>query len=535
MWMQVHYYNPTGRAGEVDRSGLTLKITSVLRKEHAAVLALGPSPSPEYPPIPAGEDWYRVRSTCAECMKTHFEKDEVTVVAVMAHAHFAAKKVETHVVRDGKDIGPLYELKRYDYNHQLYVQPRIPTIKRNDVLETVCEYNTLRKEDPTHFGDGSQEEMCFSFVLYYPRQPLLGWCADFDYQQGEHAGDYASPCTDCRGNGAWPAGYAEWAKNQRKCEDPTVRETLTSKMACPPCAAKGTCTTNDYVTFWKPGETICPYLCAMWEHTKNTGYMCSKGFADDYPSHAGGPKHDLSNVPGPASGCSPVAEVRKVSDNCMKHTDCPTGKYCRNGRKVAPEAAGLLWCTDCFLCCLRQDAVGGAGETDRLYRCPQSCGCEQSAQACNREGEVLCRGCCAMNKCEDNEADGAKLLAAAERTEKSCSELRGSSELTTLCTRLAVSLSECERVGLLQCDGSVFLKDVCPVLCSACPKCSLDSTCSRCTSPATCSSTQLDFNGSLCSKSVCPMLSATPSPTSESWEITPGWSLPVALLVLPFL
>eukprot|EP00755_Sulcionema_specki_P025330 Sspe_Gene.83063::Locus_54488_Transcript_1_1_Confidence_1.000_Length_1940::g.83063::m.83063 len=252
-------------------------------------------------------------------MGAFFEQDEVSVVGVMAHAHFAGQKVETYVIRNGKNIGPLYEMKRYDYNHQLYLQPRLPTIQRGDVLETQCVYNTLGKDKPTYFGDGSHEEMCFSFVLYYPRQPRLGWCYDRRWDDKVVRSTYKKHCNDCRGSAKWNEWFAEYLRVARNCSSVELREARAASLDCPPCAANGTCSTKDYVDFWQPW-TFCNYMCAVWENT--TAYMCSKGFADPFPAYEGGPTVTLTDVPAEETGCSSPEVVRKVSDNCKVHTDC---------------------------------------------------------------------------------------------------------------------------------------------------------------------------------------------------------------------
>eukprot|EP00755_Sulcionema_specki_P022949 Sspe_Gene.77715::Locus_48572_Transcript_1_1_Confidence_1.000_Length_1981::g.77715::m.77715 len=320
MWLQVHYYNPKGIAGKVDTSGITLKITPVLRKEHAGIIAFGPAIPPEYPPIPPGKTSHVVRSTCAECMATHFDADEVTVVAGMAHAHFLASKITTHVIRDGKNIGPAYELKRYDYNHQLFVQSSITKLRRGDVLETTCEYNSMTRENPTHFGEGSQEEMCFSFLLYYPRQPRLGWCYDFDWRNGSWGAQYAPQCEACRNDPTWSASFVQQQATERGCDDEAKRGALAATGNCPPCAANGTCKTADYIAYWRPTETFCPYFCSLGNPHDSTPYVCAKALIDRHKSYTAGKK--IGSLTSPPQECSPKAAVRTVADNCKVHTDC---------------------------------------------------------------------------------------------------------------------------------------------------------------------------------------------------------------------
>eukprot|EP00755_Sulcionema_specki_P014380 Sspe_Gene.56490::Locus_31084_Transcript_1_1_Confidence_1.000_Length_3036::g.56490::m.56490/K00503/DBH; dopamine beta-monooxygenase len=532
LWVQIHYYNPSGVAGVRDSSGLRLRVTPHLRRENAGMLLLGLNLSPSYPPIPPGVTSHLVRNRCAGCLGLAFDRDEVTVIGAMYHAHLQATKAVTYVLRNGTNLGPLHDMKRYDYNHQAFLPPRIPTIARDDMLETVCEYNTMGKDDDTYFGETTNEEMCFSFILYYPRQPRVWWCYDNEWVQGDQS--YAPLCAECKGNASWVEAFAREQVSLRQCENATLRNRQISMGHCPPCAHNTSCSLSDYIDFWKPADSHCAYYCSMAHPGEAVPYVCEKESLDRFKSYAAGEKVKMEDLPR-AHECTAEPAVRKAVDTCRLHSDCPPGDYCRNGRKAISEAPGLLECTDCTTCCTHHDAVGAEGETDRLYRCPASCRCPLTIAGCQREGEVLCRGCCAVPECTDRDEDGRRLLMSV-RTFMNCTQIREKveagemtqGEVDRLC-RVGQHSRVCELLGVSQCDGVTHLHTLCPKLCGKCPKCSASAQCSRCVPPAQCSSTA--SQPPACTPATCPSPSPLLSPSSL---LTPFHPLLLLLLINAF-
>lgn len=64
---------------------------------------------------------------------------------------------------------------RYDFNYQqARALSQDTTILPGDGLITECTYSTQERSKPTLGGYSTREEMCLSFVLYYPRTELAG-------------------------------------------------------------------------------------------------------------------------------------------------------------------------------------------------------------------------------------------------------------------------------------------------------------------------------------------------------------------------
>ena len=51
----------------------------------------------------------------------------------------------------------------FSYDEPIVIQP-------GDDIQTTCVYRSEDRTEMVYFGDGTQEEMCFAFLLYYPKE-----------------------------------------------------------------------------------------------------------------------------------------------------------------------------------------------------------------------------------------------------------------------------------------------------------------------------------------------------------------------------
>jgi hypothetical protein len=179
--LQVHYNNPNGLAGLVDRSGVLMEITSTTRQYSAAFLIVGIQNNAIS--IPPNKDNYGM------------ESDKVTVPSSLngkiifssvLHMHLLGKRIWTRVWRDGQVLNDpatgtdiLGHTDSYDYNFQ-HFDDRALTLQTGDQLSTTCIFeNTVERGlnfgNPNAAagrtvtgGESTQQEMCLSFVAYYP-------------------------------------------------------------------------------------------------------------------------------------------------------------------------------------------------------------------------------------------------------------------------------------------------------------------------------------------------------------------------------
>ncbi|CAG9832084.1 unnamed protein product [Diabrotica balteata] len=172
--LEVHFDNPKKKSG-LDTSGLRLHYTSELRENEAGILITGVAPSTLHF-IPPYQKEYKTAGYCSiDCTKEVIPKEGINVVSVMLHSHLAAKKLKLRHIRAMKELTPLAEDNRYDFNYQQSrsLSQDIPILP-GDGLITECTYSTLNRSKPTLGGYSTQDEMCLAFVLHYPRTQLAG-------------------------------------------------------------------------------------------------------------------------------------------------------------------------------------------------------------------------------------------------------------------------------------------------------------------------------------------------------------------------
>ncbi|KAL1497332.1 hypothetical protein ABEB36_008314 [Hypothenemus hampei] len=172
--LEVHFDNPQMKSAQ-DTSGLRLHYTNKLRENEGGILITGVAPSILHF-IPPYQNEYKTAGYCSfGCTKEVFPKDGINVVSVMLHSHLAGRKLKLRHIRGGKELQPLAQDNRYDFNYQQSRKLSQDTkLLPGDGLITECTYSTLERNKPTLGGYSTREEMCLSFVLYYPRTDLAG-------------------------------------------------------------------------------------------------------------------------------------------------------------------------------------------------------------------------------------------------------------------------------------------------------------------------------------------------------------------------
>ncbi|XP_060769945.1 DBH-like monooxygenase protein 1 homolog [Neoarius graeffei] len=171
--LEVHYDNPALQRRIVDSSGLRLFYTPKLRSYDAGVIETGVWVSP-YHMLPPGMQDYITEGHCMEeCLQESLESEMpsgVQVFAVLLHAHLAGRSIRTRHFRQQDELPPLSSDEHFDFNFQEF-QPLNPErqLLPGDSLITECIYNTKGRKNMTWGGLSTRDEMCLSYLLYYPR------------------------------------------------------------------------------------------------------------------------------------------------------------------------------------------------------------------------------------------------------------------------------------------------------------------------------------------------------------------------------
>ncbi|XP_074647533.1 DBH-like monooxygenase protein 1 [Tubulanus polymorphus] len=175
---ETHYDNPEGRTDIVDDSGIEITYTSNLREQEAGTMFIGSSVSPLAMVIPPRQEKFIARGMCSnsclsKALNKYTSQKEIHIFSVLGHAHLLGSGIRTRHFREGYELPWILNDMSYDFNYQTWRPLKKPvTIKSTDTIVTDCYYNSEKREGVTFAGEGTNAEMCYTVILYYPKLPM---------------------------------------------------------------------------------------------------------------------------------------------------------------------------------------------------------------------------------------------------------------------------------------------------------------------------------------------------------------------------
>ncbi|XP_059608084.1 MOXD1 homolog 1 [Phlebotomus argentipes] len=172
--LEIHYDNPRAKR-VIDHSGFRIHYTRQLRRNDAGMMISGVSIS-DTQMIPPGQKLYRNVGICGpSCTGAIFPEAGIRLISATLHSHVAGRRMKLRHVRDGQELERIIEDDNYDFTYQQVRQfANETTILPGDYLITDCAYETIGRKRPTLGGYSTKQEMCLSFITYYPRIDLAG-------------------------------------------------------------------------------------------------------------------------------------------------------------------------------------------------------------------------------------------------------------------------------------------------------------------------------------------------------------------------
>jgi hypothetical protein len=165
--VQVHYNNLAHLDGQTDKSGFDLCTTTELRPNDADVLAFGSTSFQ----IPAHSS---LDMTCDFTVPKGVPA--LHAIGGLPHMHKLGTAIDT-VVRPSGGGAPLDLGKRDPWNFEAqYWSPLDQVVTAGDVVSTRCAWNNTTAS-PVSWGENTEDEMCWSFTMYYPKieSPKWSW------------------------------------------------------------------------------------------------------------------------------------------------------------------------------------------------------------------------------------------------------------------------------------------------------------------------------------------------------------------------
>ncbi|PNH00660.1 MOXD1 1 [Tetrabaena socialis] len=174
----VHYNNPDALEGVVDASGLEVLYTPQLRQYDAGVLTLGQRAIT----IPPGRPIVTLKPNVCPSSCTSRLRTPLRLLSAMVHMHTLGRAIHTQHIRNGTELAPVASRRFYNFDFQS--QEAVPLASSlllpGDSLITTCSYDSTSRTNVTTYGESTQSEMCFTFVLYYPRDTHFTACSSMD-------------------------------------------------------------------------------------------------------------------------------------------------------------------------------------------------------------------------------------------------------------------------------------------------------------------------------------------------------------------
>ncbi|KAL4216860.1 hypothetical protein ACF0H5_023324 [Mactra antiquata] len=170
--LELHWNNPRNTDTYTDGSGLILHITPNLRSYDAGMYTIGQS----ILKIPSGREKHVENGTCpSECT---YERmiDTVNIVGATNHMHYLGIYGRSQIRRyDTGEVEIISEDKEYRYDSPTFKMHDEPIQMRpGDSLEMTCAFKSTSRNSTTFYGEGTSDEMCLSFVMFYPKQNVIG-------------------------------------------------------------------------------------------------------------------------------------------------------------------------------------------------------------------------------------------------------------------------------------------------------------------------------------------------------------------------
>jgi len=177
-YLNTHFDNPTGNANVVDNSGVRVWFKKTPRAHDAGLLQLGdPTVRKIGLILPQGKS--SITFTCSAACTSKKLTHDISIFGSMLHMHGnGIGMMNVHRDSQGQVVAqnlPWMRSDYYDWEFQPFLDD-VFTISANDSISTTCIYDT--RGSSVTFGLASENEMCITFLAYYPLVPDFGSCTD---------------------------------------------------------------------------------------------------------------------------------------------------------------------------------------------------------------------------------------------------------------------------------------------------------------------------------------------------------------------
>lgn len=165
--VQMHYSNLNGLANQVDQSAIELCTTDVLRPNDADVMAFGTTNILAKP---------RATTTVDCALSVPATTPSLQLFRSMPHMHQLGRSIGSSRERGGESPVIIDEVANWSFGLQPWNAIDVK-LQSGDTVRSYCSW-TNGGDTPVTWGEKTSDEMCYHFVMYYPRITTAGWSWD---------------------------------------------------------------------------------------------------------------------------------------------------------------------------------------------------------------------------------------------------------------------------------------------------------------------------------------------------------------------
>ncbi|XP_045163897.2 DBH-like monooxygenase protein 2 homolog [Mercenaria mercenaria] len=172
--LQIHWNNEGASKDETDCSGMRLHATSNLRPYDVGNVQIGQNTID----IPGEASDVLISGTCSSKCTGLMLPRPIYITDVYLHMHGLGTRSALEVHRDREVNERIAYEDNYNYRKPIWHNLNPPVIiNPGEPIEIKCWFDSEKgmryRNKTTSFGQGTQAEMCYAFIRYYPR--ILGF------------------------------------------------------------------------------------------------------------------------------------------------------------------------------------------------------------------------------------------------------------------------------------------------------------------------------------------------------------------------
>lgn len=163
--VQVHYANPSHRPGHMDASGFDVCTTAALRPNDADIMAFGTTTFTVQPHA-------TLDLSCS--IQVPYYGQATHLFAALPHMHKLGRTISSVALPGGAGAPiNLGTVPSWSFGSQAWL-PISDVLQPYDVVQTHCVWQNPG-DIAVSYGERTADEMCFSFVMYYPKITSPEW------------------------------------------------------------------------------------------------------------------------------------------------------------------------------------------------------------------------------------------------------------------------------------------------------------------------------------------------------------------------